>query len=434
MWRDVIRDDVCDLTRRAVDTPFVRATIVDLVKIIGASAVDDGDVFHLWDVAGRALMALPGNDVAVIQALSGLPKVKEAASQSLLGRLSHSWRLGNAYSDGLRVWGAYVKQFTQRIEPSWRDSQTRLDSMGDDELQAYCMALMVEYGQVCALRLRLAFMGTLAVYGLIGRIQQLNRRTARERGIDWLDLISGLGTLPIVQPVLDLWSLARAALTHQDVTDVIVQSDIEAIPARLQATAVGAIFWGRVARFLSTYRHWGGVMDDWASPRWDEDATAVLLALRQYVQADAAFDPILRTRAQHKNREESTALVKQVVWGGVRRLWPVPGVIVLAVLERAQLYVRSIVAAWDVSARVGYYARQAYLEQARRTGNEALFDSRVTSKTSYSQGNVIDSEDALVHVDKLILGLPLLRDVPFTGQGRLGLLAVAAGELGAMQR
>ncbi len=116
--------------------------------------------------------------------------------------------------------------------------------------------------------------------------------------------------------------------------------------------------------------------------------------------------------------------------GGARRLWPVPGVIVLAVLERAQWYVRSIAGAWDVWARVGYYARQAYLEQARRTGDVGLFESDVTTKISHSQQHLIDGTDETSGVDALLLGLPLVAGVSIAGQGQLGWLAVLAGELG----
>lgn len=91
------------------------------------------------------------------------------------------------------------------------------------------------------------------------------------------------------QQAFDLVALADAARGDSRVAEALHHLDDD--PSRWRSSLQGTRFLGELHRFLERYGHRGRFEYDWALPRYREDPSSILHAVRLHLEADAPAGP-----------------------------------------------------------------------------------------------------------------------------------------------
>ncbi len=110
---------------------------------------------------------------------------------------------------------------------------------------------------------------------------------ACEPPLAYLELLSGLTDLKHLDPLKELSAIAGRVREDAALRRLIADTPAEALKDAILASPQAA-FWAEIAAFLHRYRHHSVAELDITQPRWDEEPTFVLQALKTYV---AQYDP-----------------------------------------------------------------------------------------------------------------------------------------------
>ncbi len=147
------------------------------------------------------------------------------------------------------------------------------------------------------------------------------------------ELLTIQAELQTAEQGLALWRLAEQARAHPSVAAVLEDEvNWTAAQRALQAAEGGPEFLEALAAFLS--RHGARTVEEFelASPRWREDPTFVLTVMRNYLHAEAAFNPTAALRQHRAFCDVATARM-------VRQMGPLRGRLLRRVLRAYKAYV-----------------------------------------------------------------------------------------------
>ena len=115
------------------------------------------------------------------------------------------------------------------------------------------------------------------------------------------------------QQAFDLVELAETARWEPTAAEFLARDDARA--ADLRTTLAGTAFVAAFDRFIERYGHRGRYESDWALPRYKDDPTPILKALRAHL-ADAAAPGTAATVARQEQaaRDAWTALEQRLSW------------------------------------------------------------------------------------------------------------------------
>jgi phosphohistidine swiveling domain-containing protein len=165
--------------------------------------------------------------------------------------------------------------------------------------------------------------------------RETNFATSRETYRTSLEaeLLSIQAELQSAEQGLALWRLAEQARAHPSVAAVLEDEvNWTAAQRALQAVEGGPEFLEALAAFLS--RHGARTVEEFelASSRWREDPTFVLTVMRNYLHADAAFNPKVVLRQHRAFCDIATARI-------VRQMGSLRGRLFRRVLRAYKTYV-----------------------------------------------------------------------------------------------
>lgn len=115
------------------------------------------------------------------------------------------------------------------------------------------------------------------------------------------------------QQAFDLVELAEAARREPAAAELLTRDDARA--ADLRTALAGTAFLAAFDRFIELYGHRGRYESDWSLPRYKDDPTPILKALRAHLADDAASDSAATVaRQEQAARDAWDALDRRLSW------------------------------------------------------------------------------------------------------------------------
>jgi phosphohistidine swiveling domain-containing protein len=222
--------------------------------------------------------------------------------------------------------------------------------------------------------MRVSFLSVQAQDEFVPMVRRLNATLPTDQQIVEGDLITGLSDVRTAQPTLELWELARAALSDHQIAEAVTEGDPEDMPRNLQASQAGRTFWKRAQDYLARYRYMAPTDEDLSLPRWDEDPGFMLSTLQAYARADESVDPARRLEAQRRVRRSSERRVLEILSRSWRRLWPFGRRSFISQLRLVRRYVWWREETRVIAARAFYQCRRFYRELGRRWAARGILD------------------------------------------------------------
>ena len=283
--------------------------------------------------------------------------------RTILRALPILFALERRYETCWQEAAAFSDRFCQREEP--RVARVDPSSLSDAELGTWVRQMVDLHARTNHIAITISLLATQAQDEFAPVLASLNRRLAPQDAILFGDLITGLGDVQTAKPTLELYDLARYAQQTRAIAAAISEGTAEEIPQRLGASAVGRAFWEQVEAFIRRYYYMGSVDEDLAQPRWDEDASFILITLQSYVR-DMGHDTRADMAAQRERARAAEAKATAILSQGLRRLWPFARRSFLHQLERVRRYVWWREEMRVVASRAFYHCRRFFLELGRR--------------------------------------------------------------------
>jgi phosphohistidine swiveling domain-containing protein len=282
---------------------------------------------------------------------------------ALRARYKRVWREGRAYRD----------RYLKHIEPELDAIDPA--SLSDADLADMCRRMAQLHWEANNTAIRVSLLSAQAQEDFEPMVRQLNAGLPDSQKVAEGDLITGLSDVRTAQPSFDLWQLARAALTNPAIAAAISEGDPSGIPARLQATADGQVFWQRIQAYIARYRYMAAVDEDLILPRWDEDATFVLSTLQAYAQADETLDPARRVEAQRQIRRSTERRVLRFLARGWRKVWLFGRRSFVNQLRLVRRYVWWREETRVIASRAFYQCRRFFKELGRRWAEQGILEA-----------------------------------------------------------
>jgi phosphohistidine swiveling domain-containing protein len=280
--------------------------------------------------------------------------------------------LKRTYKEILREAEAYCQEF-RRLE---KESLGELDpsSLNDEELRAEVnggLDLHFEANRIALLTSMLAIQSQDDFHPMVER---LNADYPGRRPISMGRLLTGLSGVGTVTPLIGLWRLSRRAQSDPLLAQVIQETPLEELSQRLQSFPEGQEFWAVLEEYVSNFRHMAASDEDLAYPRWDEDPTFVLRALRNFVAGGDEEDPEERILLQQRIRElERKRAMARLSHGWLRfASWRRSGF--LSQLELVKNYCWWREETRVIASRAFYYCRKVLLVQGHRWADRGVLE------------------------------------------------------------
>jgi len=279
--------------------------------------------------------------------------------------------LKRAYKEVLKEAEDYCREFRRREE-----ELSRVDppSLSDEELRAEVRRMLQLHFEANRIALLTTFLATQSQDDLQPMVDRLNADYPGRRPISMGRLLTGLSNVGTVKPLIGLWRLSRRAQSEPLLAEVIQETPLEELPQQLQSFPQGREFWAALEEYIQTFRYMAASDEDLACPRWDEDPTFVLRALKNFVAGGDEKNPEERTRLQRRIRELERKRAIARLSHGWLRFAPWRRSSFLSQLELVKKYCWWREETRVIASHAFYYCRKVLLEQGRRWAERGVLE------------------------------------------------------------
>jgi pyruvate,water dikinase len=205
-------------------------------------------------------------------------------------------------------------------------------------------------------------------------VERLNALYQGRRPISMGRLLTGLADVRTVAPLIALWRLSREAQSDPFLSRAVQATNLEELRQRLQSSSQGRRFWQALQEYIQAFRHMAASDEDLACPRWDEDPSFVLRALRSSVTAGDAENPEEKIRLQEGIRELERKRALARLSHGWQRFAVWHRSAFLSQLELVKKYCWWREETRVVASKAFYYCRRALLAQGHRWACSGVLD------------------------------------------------------------
>ena len=280
--------------------------------------------------------------------------------------------LKRTYKKVLEEAEAYCQEFRRREEEALGEMDP--SSLDDDELRAEVSRMLDLHFEANRIALLVSFLATQSQDDFHPMVEQLNADYPGRRPISMGRLLTGLSGVGTVTPLIGLWRLSRRAQSDPLLAKVIQDTPLEELSQRLQSFPEGQEFWAVLEEYISTFRHMAASDEDLAYPRWDEDPTFVLRALRNFVAGGDEENPEERILLQKRIRElERKRAMARLSHGWLRvASWRRSGFLFQLELVKNYCWWREETRV--IASRAFYYCRRALLVQGHRWADRGVLE------------------------------------------------------------
>jgi phosphohistidine swiveling domain-containing protein len=192
----------------------------------------------------------------------------------------------------------------------------------------------------------------------IKALEKRNRKSAEK--VSALDLVTGLGEIPHLAPLNELWALSRKVRADAKARDFYTKSPVVAFLRYFRET-VDFPFAAEMKKFVADYRYRSPRELDLRVANWDEDPTQVFESLRGLLALGDDRDP----RPAYARQAETYARARAKITK--------PGLLKLLDAHRALLKQRETLRIHSI--RTLYLVRLVYLEIGRRLVTRGVLKS-----------------------------------------------------------
>jgi len=277
--------------------------------------------------------------------------------------------LKRTYKEILKEAEAYCQEFHRRekalggMDPS---------SLNDEELRAEVSHMLDLHFEANRIALLTSILATQSQDDFHPMVERLNTDYPGRRPISMGRLLTGLSGVGTVTPLIGLWRLSRKAQSDPLLAQVIQQTSLERLPQRLQNSPQGRGFWPVLEEYIGTFRYMSASDEDLAYPRWDEDPTFVLRALKNFVAGGSEENPEERILWQKRIRKLERKRAMARLSHGWLRFAPWRRSSFLSQLELVKNYCWWREETRVIASRAFYYCRKVLLEQGRRWADRGV--------------------------------------------------------------
>jgi pyruvate,water dikinase len=225
--------------------------------------------------------------------------------------------LKRAYKEVLKEADAYCQEFRRQEKECLGEMDP--SSLNDEELRAEVGRMLDLHFEANRIALLTSMLATQSQDDFHPMVERLNADYRGRRPISMGRLLTGLSGVGTVTPLIGLWRLSRKAQSDPLLVEVIQETSLEELSQRLQSFPQGREFWAVLEEYIHTFRHMAASDEDLACPRWDEDPTFVLRALKNFVAGGDGENPEERILLQKRIRElESKRAMARLSHGWLR--------------------------------------------------------------------------------------------------------------------
>jgi len=283
---------------------------------------------------------------------------------SMLHGLPILLALSHTYKEVLKEAQAYCQEFRRREAEDF--GQVDCPSLSDEELRAEATRTLDLHFQANRVALLTTFLATQSQDDFQPMVDRLNADYPGRRPISMGRLLTGLSNVSTVKPLIALWRLSRRAKSEPSLAQVIEETPLEELPQRFQSFPQDQEFKAALERYIRDFRYMAASDEDLAYPRWDEDPTFVLRALKNFTAGENGENPEERIRQQKRIRELEKRRALARLAHGWLRFAPWRRSSFLHQLELVKGYCWWREETRVIASRAFYYCRRALLEQGRR--------------------------------------------------------------------
>jgi pyruvate,water dikinase len=188
---------------------------------------------------------------------------------------------------------------------SREDAQTSLGDRALDSLVAAIEERTGEVHQVGAAHVLVSIYNG-AMFTILGKLAE--KMLGDKNGELQSRLVKGLAELDSARPAYEMWALASDVRSSAELKSIFKEKDGRAIERALDSakSAEAQAFRGKLRAFLKTQGHHSIAEMELSSRTWEEDQAAVLVMIRNYVDAKDEHAPNAIEERGRKDREEAT--------------------------------------------------------------------------------------------------------------------------------
>jgi phosphohistidine swiveling domain-containing protein len=281
--------------------------------------------------------------------------------------------LKRTYKEILEEAEVYCQKFRRQEE----EILEQMDPLplDDGELRAEVRRILDLHMEANRIALLTSFLATQSQDDFQPMVDQLNANYPGRRPISMGRLLTGLSGVGTVTPLTGLWRLSRRAQSDPLLAKVIEETPLEELRQCLQGFPQGQAFWADLEEYIRTFRYMSASDEDLAYPRWDEDPTFVLRALKNFVTGDNEENPEERILWQKRIRELERKRAVARLFHGWLRFASRRRSSFLSQLELVKNYCWWREETRVVASRAFYYCRKVLLEQGRRWADRGVLES-----------------------------------------------------------
>jgi len=280
--------------------------------------------------------------------------------------------LKRTYKEVLKEAEAYCQEFRRREEEDF--GQVDPSSLSDEQLRAEVRCMLNLHFEANRIALLITFLATQSQDDFQPMVDQLNADYPGRWSISMGRLLTGLSNVGTVKPLIGLWHLSRRAQSEPLLAEAIQDAPLEELPQRLQSFPQGREFWAALEEYIGAFRYMAASDEDLACPRWDEDPTFVLRALKNLVAGGDEEDPEERIQLQKRIRELERKRAVVRLSRGWLRFAPWRQSSFLSQLELVKSYCWWREETRVIASRTFYYCRKMLLEQGRRWADRGVLE------------------------------------------------------------
>ena len=280
--------------------------------------------------------------------------------------------LNRTYKQVLEEASVYCRRFRRDEERDF--SHVDVGSLSHGALQTEVRRMLDLHFEANRVALLTTFLATQSQDEFQPMVDRLNADYPGRRPISMGRLLTGLSNVGTVKPLIALWRLSRRAKSERLLAKVIEETPLEELPQRLQTFPQGQEFRAALERYIRAFRYMAASDEDLAYPRWDEDPTFVLRALKNFVAGENGENLEERIQQQKRIREleKSRALVRLA--HGWLRFAPWRRSSFLHQLELVKSYCWWREETRVIASGAFYYCRRVLLEQGRRWADRGVLE------------------------------------------------------------
>ncbi|MBI5305450.1 MAG: hypothetical protein HY868_25195 [Chloroflexi bacterium] len=348
-----------------------------------------GRAFWRFDIVKEYVARLPGfnerafdETVGITPSYAGDGRVTPFNLATIVRGLPVLMKLDEQYK---KFWKE-AQQFQKQFEIEEREFiAVDLAHISDEMLTAWIQKMLDLHWRTQRIAMMITFLSTQAQDDLRVMINIVNHaRPSPVEPIVMANLLAGLGNVTTARPIAEMENLAHLACADAQVAQTICESNMDELPARLQSFDAGRAWWTEFQDFIARFRFLAEVDEDFALPRYDEDATIPLRVLKQMLTPASSLPceagegqgggfslPHFAWEEEEKRAKELHAQFARAVWRNLPKSKTRVLDLLAAFTFDEQLATVRRYAWWreetrELVARAHYLARRFFLELGKR--------------------------------------------------------------------